>query len=694
MGRGTGAPAGRGAHGTGPGGANPGGSGPGPGGAGGADSGPGGAAPGSADSRPGGSGPGGFGTDGVGPGAGVADPGGTPAPAPALSLRGLGVTFAGASAPASADVDLDLVPGRVLALVGESRSGKSVTAMGALGLLAPTARVTGSAVLYGPGSSGSAGYGHQDPSGSGAGHGAGTELVGAGTELVGAPRHVLDDVRGRLVGTVFQEPATALDPLGTIASQIGEAVRAHTRATRHQVGQRVRSLLGRVGLGAGEQVERIARSYPHQLSGGQLQRACIALAMACDPPVLVADEPTTALDVTVQAGILDLLRSLTKEGTAVLLITHDMGVVADVADTVVVMRHGRVVERGGVRQLFASPRHPYTRELLAAVPRLDSLRQEGTSAAARAPRPGVSTGCQVRSPGSGPEPGSGPVPGSGPASRLGPSPAPEPLVRVRDLDVVYRSGRRRVHAVRGVSLSIAPGEVLGLVGESGSGKSTLAGTLTGLVPVAAGSVRVGGTEVAGARRRVLAPVRRTTGVVYQDPASSLNPRRRVGASVAEPLVVHGGYDAAARRARVRELLEAVRLPAAYAQRYPHEMSGGQRQRVAIARALALGPRLVVADEPTSALDVSVQAVVLDLLRHLQQELGFACLFVSHDLAVVDAVAGRTVVLQAGRVVEEGATAQVLAAPRQEYTRRLVAAVPLPDPVLQAGRRERRLAATC
>ena len=691
MGRGTGAPAGRGAHGTGPGGANPGGSGSGPGGAGGA-----------------GSGPGGFGTDGAGPGSGVTDPGGAPAsaPAPALSLRGLGVAFAGASAPASADVDLDLVPGRVLALVGESGSGKSVTAMGALGLLAPTARVTGSAVLYGPGSpTGSAGYGHQDPSGSGAGR-------GAGTELVGAPRHVLDDVRGRLVGTVFQEPATALDPLGTIASQIGEAVRAHTRATRHQVGQRVRSLLGRVGLGAGEQVERIARSYPHQLSGGQLQRACIALAMACDPPVLVADEPTTALDVTVQAGILDLLRSLTKEGTAVLLITHDMGVVADVADTVVVMRHGRVVERGGVRQLFASPRHPYTRELLAAVPRLDSLRQEGTSAAARAPRPPVAavppdgarppvvSAGRPRPPGPGPvsapgpEPGPGSVPGSGPAPRLEPSLAPEPLVRVRDLDVVYRSGRRRVHAVRGVSLSIAPGEVLGLVGESGSGKSTLAGTLTGLVPVAAGSVRVGGTEVAGARRRVLAPVRRTTGVVYQDPASSLNPRRRVGASVAEPLVVHGGYDAAARRARVRELLEAVRLPAAYAQRYPHEMSGGQRQRVAIARALALGPRLVVADEPTSALDVSVQAVVLDLLRHLQQELGFACLFVSHDLAVVDAVAGRTVVLQAGRVVEEGATAQVLAAPRQEYTRRLVAAVPLPDPVLQAGRRERRLAATC
>ncbi|WP_244960193.1 dipeptide ABC transporter ATP-binding protein [Actinomyces faecalis] len=557
---------------------------------------------------------------------------------PALSLRGLGVSFAGSPVPSSADVDLDLLPGRVLALVGESGSGKSVTAMGALGLLPSTATVSGSALLR---------DGEQR------------------TELVGAGRGVLDDVRGRLAGMIFQEPTTALDPLETIASQVGEAVRTHEprrgRLSRRDLHARVLGLLALAGLGEGEQAERIARSYPHQLSGGQLQRACIALAMACDPPVLIADEPTTALDVTVQAGILDLLRSLTERGVAVLLITHDMAVVADVADDVAVMRQGRIVERGSVREIFHAPSHPYTRELLAAVPRLDSLRQEN---------PFEAVACE-----------------SAPQQRD----EGEDVVVIKDLDVVYRNGRRSVHAVRGVSLSIGAGEVLGLVGESGSGKSTIAGTLTGLVPVASGSVRVCGVEVAGAGRRALLPARRATGVVYQNPASSLNPRRTVGSSVAEPLVVHGGYDSAARRARVAELLDAVRLPASMADRYPHEMSGGQRQRVAIARALALDPRLVIADEPTSALDVSVQAVVLDLLRDLQAELGFACLFVSHDLAVVDAVARRTVVLSAGRVVEEGVTEQVLARPCEEYTRRLVAAVPVPDPDVQARRRELRAA---
>lgn len=563
----------------------------------------------------------------------------------ALSLRDLTVAFDGSPEPASRGIDLDLVPGRVLALVGESGSGKSVTALGSLGLLPATARVTGSALVR-----------------TGAAEGATGAAAAEEVELVGAERAVLDDVRGRLVGTIFQEPTTALDPLETIASQIGEAVRAHAtdRGARRAVESRVLELLGRVGLGDEEQVARIARSYPHQLSGGQLQRACTALAMACDPPVLIADEPTTALDVTVQAGILDLLRSLTAErGVAVLLITHDMGVVADVADDVAVMRHGEIVERGDVRSLFAHPQHPYTRELLAAVPRLDSLRG----------------GVEVAERGSAPAQG-----------------APENVVEVTDLDVVYRSGRRSVHAVRGVSLSIAPGEVLGLVGESGSGKSTIAGTLTGLVPIASGSVRVCGVEVRGARRRVLEPARRATGVVYQNPASSLNPRRTVGSSIAEPMVIHGGIEGSARRARVRELLEAVRLPAAMADRYPHEMSGGQRQRVAIARALALDPRLVIADEPTSALDVSVQAVVLDLLRQLQSELGFACLFVSHDLAVVDSVAARTVVLSQGRVVEQGPTAQVLAHPEQDYTRRLVSAVPVPDPDVQAQRRRSRLAA--
>lgn len=626
----------------------------------------------------------------------------------ALSLRGFGVTFAGSDTPASTGIDLDLRPGRVQALVGESGSGKSVTALGALGLLPPTATVTGSARVIDPGAAREAG---RDGGESG---------TADAVELVGALRPVLDDVRGRLVGTIFQEPTTALDPLETIAFQIGEAVRAHPdafrrahagagpeagsqaggggrrrpgrpggsgrsgrsgRLSRAEVDARVRELLARVGLGGrstggkdsaddadgadradGEVLERIARSYPHQLSGGQLQRACIALAMACDPPVLIADEPTTALDVTVQAGILDLLRSLTRdEGVAVLLITHDMAVVADVADDVAVMRHGRIVERAAVREIFQRPRHEYTRELLAAVPRLDSLRQEDPFAAVARESEALAKG------------------------------AAEPVVAVEGLNVVYRNGRRTVHAVHDASLTIAPGEVLGLVGESGSGKSTIAGTLTGLVPIASGSVRVDGVEVAGARRRDLLPVRRSTGVVYQNPASSLNPRRTVGASIAEPMLIHGGFDSPARRARVRELLEAVRLPAAMAERYPHEMSGGQRQRVAIARALALDPRLVIADEPTSALDVSVQAVVLDLLRALQAELGFACLFVSHDLAVVDSIAARTVVLSAGRVVESGPTEQVLARPREDYTRRLVMAVPVPDPAVQAARRERRRA---
>ena len=615
----------------------------------------------------------------------------------ALSLRGFGVTFAGSDTPASTGIDLDLRPGRVQALVGESGSGKSVTALGALGLLPPTATVTGSARVIDPDAARKAG------------RDGGESRTADAVELVGASRPVLDDVRGRLVGTIFQEPTTALDPLETIAFQIGEAVRAHPdafgrahasagpeagsqaggggrrrplrpgrsgRLSRAEVDARVHELLARVGLGGGGAaggegsvdgadggvLERIARSYPHQLSGGQLQRACIALAMACDPPVLIADEPTTALDVTVQAGILDLLRSLTRdEGVAVLLITHDMAVVADVADDVAVMRHGRIVERAAVREIFRKPRHEYTRELLAAVPRLDSLRQEDPFAA---------------------------------VARESEAPAKataEPVVAVEGLNVVYRNGRRTVHAVHDASLTIAPGEVLGLVGESGSGKSTIAGTLTGLVPIASGSVRIDGVEVAGARRRDLLPVRRSTGVVYQNPASSLNPRRTVGASIAEPMLIHGGFDPPARRARVRELLEAVRLPAAMAERYPHEMSGGQRQRVAIARALALDPRLVIADEPTSALDVSVQAVVLDLLRALQAELGFACLFVSHDLAVVDSIAARTVVLSAGRVVESGPTEQVLARPREDYTRRLVMAVPVPDPAVQAARRERRRA---
>jgi len=597
-----------------------------------------------------------------------------PAPGAVFCLRGFGVTFpaqGGEDVVASQQINLDLIKGQVLALVGESGSGKSVTAMGALGLLSANALVSGSAVL---------------------------DCCHQNQELVGAAREILDQVRGEHVGVIFQEPTTALDPLFTIGDQIAEAIAIHgegkrkrtTARQRRAVRTQVLNALSRAGLGGDQrETERIADSYPHQLSGGQLQRACIALATANNPSVLIADEPTTALDVTVQAEILDLLRQLASEGVAVLLITHDMGVVADVADTVAVMRHGRIIERGDVRTIFASPSHDYTRQLLAAVPRLNSLRGGAGSGAgagdgvAAVSDAGLTKVAAVNSDGVVSQ-------GDGVSSRVGDS--AQPLVHIENLDVVYRNGRRQVHAVRGVSFDIARGQVLGLVGESGSGKSTIAGTLTGLVPIHSGSVQVDGLEVAGASGRKLRGVRSQTGIVFQNPASSLNPRRSVGASIGQPLQLHTDLTNAQRHQRVNELLEAVRLPASMAQRYPHEMSGGQRQRVAIARALALQPKLLIADEPTSALDVSVQAVVLELLANLQHELGFACLFVSHDLAVVEQVASQVVVLRQGQVVEAGKTTQVLSAPSDPYTQALVAAVPVPDPIIQAQRRTKRTTA--
>lgn len=599
-----------------------------------------------------------------------------PAPGTVLCLREFGVTFpaqGGEDVVASQQINLDLIKGQVLALVGESGSGKSVTAMGALGLLSANALVSGSAVL---------------------------DCCRQNQELVGAAREILDQTRGEHVGVIFQEPTTALDPLFTIGDQIAEAIAIHgegkrkrtTARQRRAVRTQVLNALSRAGLGGDQrETERIADSYPHQLSGGQLQRACIALATANNPSVLIADEPTTALDVTVQAEILDLLRQLASEGVAVLLITHDMGVVADVADAVAVMRHGRIIERGDVRTIFASPSHDYTRQLLAAVPRLNSLRGGAGSGADTGAGDGgaavsgadLTKVAAVNSDGVVSQ-------GDGVASRAGDS--AQPLVHIENLDVVYRNGRRQVHAVRGVSFDIARGQVLGLVGESGSGKSTIAGTLTGLVPIHSGSVQVDGLEVAGASGRKLRGVRSQTGIVFQNPASSLNPRRSVGASIGQPLQLHTDLTNAQRRQRVNELLEAVRLPASMAQRYPHEMSGGQRQRVAIARALALQPQLLIADEPTSALDVSVQAVVLELLASLQHELGFACLFVSHDLAVVEQVASQVVVLRQGQVVEAGKTNKVLSAPSDPYTQALVAAVPVPDPIIQAQRRAKRATA--
>ncbi|WP_420362667.1 ABC transporter ATP-binding protein [Curtobacterium aetherium] len=553
---------------------------------------------------------------------------------PILEVTGLRVAF-GDAEPVVRDVSFDLTPGRVLALVGESGSGKSVSAMSVLGLLPPQARVTGSARFR-------------------------------GEELVGAPVEALREVRGAGIGVVFQEPMNSFTPVLSIGTQIAEAVRAHpTSLDRRGVTARVDELLRSAGIDA---PGPIRSAYPHELSGGQLQRAMIAMALAGDPVALIADEPTTALDVTVQAGILDLLRELCRDrGLAVLLITHDMGVVADVADEVLVMRRGDPVEHGPVADLFAHPQAEYTRALLAAVPALEARPASATDTADRGPR--------VERP-------------AADATVGDRRPATAPVVaRMRDVSVRY--SRRGAPTVSGIDLELHAGETLGLVGESGSGKTTIGRALAGLVPVAEGIVDVDGQDLRAARGRRLRALRKRVGIVFQDPASSLNPRQSIGWSIAEPLLVH--EPDADRRGRVRELLEAVQLDPSWAERFPHQLSGGQRQRVAVARALALRPALLIADEPTSALDVTVQAAVLDLLRDLQQDFGFGCLLVSHDLAVVRQLADRVAVLHHGRIVERGTTEAVLDDPQEDYTRMLIAAAPVADPARQAERRRARRA---
>ncbi|MBT2503590.1 ABC transporter ATP-binding protein [Curtobacterium sp. ISL-83] len=574
--------------------------------------------------------------------------------APLLEVEGLRVAF-GDAEPVVRDVSFTLTPGRVLALVGESGSGKSVSAMSILGLLPPEARVSGS-------------------------------IRFRGTELVGASDDALRAVRGAGIGVVFQEPMNSFTPVLSIGTQITEAVRAHpTDLDRAAVSARVDELLRSAGL---RDPERIRKAYPHELSGGQLQRAMIAMALAGDPVALIADEPTTALDVTVQAGILDLLRTLGRERSlAVLLITHDMGVVADVADEVLVMRRGDPVEHGSVADVFAHPTADYTRELLAAVPGLEARPGRTADAESRPERPFSGSAARAVSPSPSPgAPDTAPDATPGASGAPGASRASRPVVaQLRDVAVRYT--RRGEPTVSGISFELRAGETLGLVGESGSGKSTIGRALAGLVPVVAGSVEVDGSDLRTARGKRLRELRSRVGIVFQDPASSLNPRQTIGWSIAEPLLVHGTESADERRARVRELLIAVQLDPTWAERFPHQLSGGQRQRVAVARALALRPALVIADEPTSALDVTVQAAVLDLLSVLQVEFGFGMLLISHDLAVVRQLADEVVVLRDGRVVERGTTDAVLDEPQQDYTRMLLAAAPVADPVRQAARRE-------
>ncbi|MFC7619481.1 dipeptide ABC transporter ATP-binding protein [Microlunatus sp. GCM10028923] len=546
---------------------------------------------------------------------------------PVLEVTDLGVTFRprsgrGAEVEAVAGVSFAVQRGRVLALVGESGSGKSVSALATLGLLPDTARVAGSIRL-------------------------------AGDELLGAPPERLREVRGGTIGTIFQEPASALNPVYSVGWQITEALRAHdpnlsTADARH----RVRELLAQVGLTDGL---RIARSYPHELSGGQLQRCMIAMAIGNGPQLLIADEPTTALDVTVQAGILALLRRLRDElGMAILLITHDMGVVADLADDVAVLRSGLLVESAPVRELFGNPRDDYTRTLLSAVPRLAGLTI--TEA----------------------EPAPDPLPDSG---------SEAPAAELKQVTISYPGGfGRAITAAEQVDLRIGRGDLVGLVGESGSGKSTIGRALAGLVRAAAGSVELAGLDITRANRRVLHRARSRLGMIFQDPGSSLNPRHPVERSIAEPLLL-AGVAPKDRRHRVLELLDAVRLGPTLAPRLPHELSGGQRQRVAIARALAADPALLIADEPTSALDVSVQQTIIELLADLHRDLGFGCLFISHDLAVVGQLTERIAVMRQGRIVETGPTERVLSRPTEPYTQRLLAAVPVADPEQQRQRRE-------
>jgi peptide/nickel transport system ATP-binding protein len=567
-----------------------------------------------------------------------------------LEVDNLGVEFwvEGEFYPAAIDMNYVVRRGEVLAIVGESGSGKSTSAMALLGLLPENARVTGSIKLL-------------------------------GRELRGIEDSTLRSLRGNEIAPIFQEPMTALNPVYTIGFQIMEALRSHDRGMApSDAKEKAIELLRLVEM---PDPEKSFNKYPHQLSGGQRQRAMIAQSISCDPLLLIADEPTTALDVTVQAEVLDLLRELhTRLDSAIILITHDMGVVADLADRIMVMKNGVVVESGTVEQIFHAPAHPYTQQLLASVPHLglgvlEESNVEQTSAEAETPSVPAIAAIRERASG----------------SAAGEAETRDPVLSFEDVAIDYPK-RGRVPAFRAaehIDLQIYPGEIVGLVGESGSGKTTLGRAAIGLLPVAEGKLTAVGTDISRASQKDLFAIRRRTGIVFQDPASSLNPRMPIGQSIGEPILLAGEAKGKDLDKRVETLLTQVELPRSYRNRFPHELSGGQRQRVGIARALALAPELLVADEPTSALDVSVQARFLDLLQELQQQLQFACLFISHDLAVVDILAHRIAVMHHGKLVEIGTRDEILRGATDPYTQRLIAAVPVPNPEEQRVRREAR-----
>lgn len=550
---------------------------------------------------------------------------------PLIRIEDLRVSFD--SVEAVAGISFSIAPGQIRGLVGESGSGKSVTGLTLMGLTREMgAQVEGRALLAASGR---------------AGDGDNTNAADAGQplDLVAAADDELRRVRGARLAMIFQDPLSSLNPFHRVGDQIAEAITAH-RSDSSTAGRRAVELLGEVGI---PDPQRRARDFPHQFSGGMRQRVMIAMALANEPELLIADEATTALDVTTQAQILDLIVSLRdRHGMAVLLISHDLGVIAERAEEVTVMRAGRVVEQGPVSEVFARPQADYTRQLIAAVPRID--------------RPATSLPDR-------PPPGAPARPGSC-------------LLEVRDIGLTFAARRglfgksgEDVRAVDGVSLAVERGSTLGVVGESGSGKSTLCRLMIRLFDPDSGTVHFDGQEITGLSRREMRRLRGSMQMVFQNPFASLNPRHRVGDIIAAPIRLHGELDRPAAERRTAELLERVGLDPRDEQRYPHEFSGGQRQRIAIARALGPRPQLVVADEPVSALDVTIQAHILELMRDLQEEFGLTYVFVSHDLGVISQVADQVVVMRGGRVVEEGSAAQVSTAPRDPYTRELLAAVP-------------------
>ncbi|MBD8120359.1 ABC transporter ATP-binding protein [Pseudomonas lutea] len=530
---------------------------------------------------------------------------------PSLSVERLSIDVGGGASRRRVVEELSfaLYPRRTLCIAGESGSGKSLSSLAIMGLLPKAASVPSGAILF------------------------------DNRDLLGLPEREKQQLRGKRIGMIFQEPMTSLNPLLTVGQQLAETLRRHEALSRDEIRQRCRAMLDAVRM---PQVDKRLTQYPHELSGGMRQRVMIAMAMLCQPEILIADEPTTALDVTIQAQILELMRELQQQfSTSLLLITHDMGVVAEMADEVVVMNQGRMEERGSLHQVFTAAQAPYTRKLLAAVPVLGS-----------APPPEVLTGQPV-------------------------------VLAVQDLCVRFalRHGwfeaPRTVHAVEGVSFELRQGETLGLVGESGCGKSTTGKALMNMLDYQ-GSVKLLGQELNGLQGDALQRVRRDVQMVFQDPYAALNPRKTVFDLVGEPLLIHDKMPEPQRRERVAELLQQVDLPRETLERYPHQFSGGQRQRICIARALALNPKVIIADESVSALDVSVQAQVLELLERLRGEHGLSYLFISHDMAVVERICHRVAVMYGGRIVEIGARDQVLHNPQHPYTRRLLAAVPVPE----------------